>query len=414
MAEEAAGKKLYDAAAKGDVTTLQEVLEQDPYLLDEVSFACSRNLLHIGSMQEQVGIVEEVLKRNPQLARDLDSQKSSPLHIAAAKGNVEIAKRLLSSGPEMCWSRDCQGMNPIHIAAMKGHVEILEELVRLDFCPAMERVHRGQTALHLCVKHRQLRALQVLVETVGELICAKDDDGETILHWAVRCKQVEIIRYLVENTKIIKQSTNSMGRTALGILKESCRDATYLEMRDLLDRRWLNLPIGALEFFNEMSEVIMVVVVLIATMAFQAAISPPGGVWQDNSSEHRAGEAIMASNHPKIYKNFVRANTVAFVSSLITIFLIATRLASEIPIFLSAVFYTMLMSLTSIAVSYGASITVITPTMETLSLGYVIEIVVAVTLSIFGSFLIGVSFSLLLTRWKIIKWFRHNFLRQRF
>lgn len=194
MVEEAAKKKLYDAATKGEAATLQTLLKYpDPYLLDEVSFARSRNLLHVATASGQASIVEEVLKANPQLARDEDSKKSSPLHIAAAKGHVEIARKLLSAAPDMCWSRDSQGMNPVHIAAANGHIGILEEMLLLDLLPAMERVQRGQTVLHLCVKRRQLPALIVLVEKMeGDIVCAKDDDGETILHLAVRCHQLEV------------------------------------------------------------------------------------------------------------------------------------------------------------------------------------------------------------------------------
>ncbi|XP_047961383.1 ankyrin repeat-containing protein NPR4-like [Salvia hispanica] len=124
----------------------------------------------------------------------------------------------------MCWWRDEQGLNPVQVAAKKGHVEILEELLEEDLLSVMERVHRGQTVLHLCMKHRQLRALEFLADKLRDLVYAKDDDGETLLHWAVRTQQVEskIYRYL-----------------------------------------------------SKKREQTMVVMTLITTMAFQAAVSPP-------------------------------------------------------------------------------------------------------------------------------------------
>ncbi|XP_057776398.1 ankyrin repeat-containing protein At2g01680-like [Salvia miltiorrhiza] len=186
------GERLYYAILNGDVTTFQEVLQQDRYLVESVSFACSRNVVHIATLRGRVAIVEEVLNINPQLARDLDSQQSSPLHIAATQGNVVIARKLLSVAPEACWWRDCHDMNPIHIAAINGHEEVLKEMLKLDLFPAMERVHRGQTVLHLCVKHRQLSTLKLLVENFDEFLDAKDDDGETLLHLAARSNREEV------------------------------------------------------------------------------------------------------------------------------------------------------------------------------------------------------------------------------
>ncbi|XP_047946659.1 ankyrin repeat-containing protein At2g01680-like [Salvia hispanica] len=261
-------------------------------------------------MHGQTSIVEQVLKINPQLARISDSQESSPLHLAATGGHIEIASTLLSVAPEMCWWRDKQGMNPIHVAAMNGHVEILEILLLESSMPAMERLHRGQTVLHLCVKHAQLRALKVLVEKLGELVCVKDDDGDTLLHLAARCGKLETIEYLVEKKALKLRTTNAMGKTALQILIESPpTTVNYLKMKRLLTDVSLFIVIP------EMRSTIMVVAVLIATMAFQSAINPPGGVWSedDDKSSHKAGEAVMESTHPDAYLNIMFANLMAFI-----------------------------------------------------------------------------------------------------
>ncbi|KAL1562238.1 ankyrin repeat-containing protein-like protein [Salvia divinorum] len=345
MVGEDAEKKLYNAATKGDVATLQQLIQQDPYLVHGVPFPCSRNLLH-----GQTAIVEEVLKLNPRQARISDSQSSSPLHIAAEEGHVDICQKLLSVAPEACWWRDRHDMNPLHIAAMKGHVEIVQHLLRESPLPAMERLRRGET---------------------GELVYATDENGDTILHLAVRSNQLETIRYLVESNKIKRRTRNSMRKTEQEILGESPS-----EMRRILLR--LSLP-SFDNFLPKLSDTTMVVVVLIATMAFQNAVNPPGGMWQEDTPSHKpAGDAVIAYTHRHIYNTDTSANTIAFVSS-ITIFLITTgRPSEDVPYFLIAV-YSMWVSLLAIAVSYGASTMVITPNTKTKSIDLIVAIVILVS-----------------------------------
>ncbi|XP_047968407.1 ankyrin repeat-containing protein At5g02620-like [Salvia hispanica] len=367
MAGEGAQKQLYDAARIGDLTAFQQLLQRNQHFLDVVSFPCLKNVLHIAIKQGKESIVEEVLKIDPELALDVDSNNSSSLHIAAAKRNVEITKRLLSVAPEMCWWRDRHDMNPIHLAAMKGNEEVLKEMLQLDLAPARERAHRGQTALHLCVKHCQIETLKVLVEKMGDLVEAKDDDGETLLHLAVRSNRLEIVRYLVESNKIKRLETDSTGKTALSIVPgDTSRD---FEMRRLLS----SISSLSAERLPKMTDITMVVVVLIATMAFQAAVSPPGGLWQDGTS---SGKAVMATTHPRIYKHFIRATTTAFISSVFTIFLISTGAPQEELFFLAIATYSMWVSITSIGVSYGISLMMTDP-METKSVGQIVAIVVS-------------------------------------
>lgn len=56
---------LYDAATKGEVERFKQLLQEDPYLLNEVSFANSRNLLHIATISGQLLILDELLNMNP-------------------------------------------------------------------------------------------------------------------------------------------------------------------------------------------------------------------------------------------------------------------------------------------------------------------------------------------------------------
>ncbi|KAJ4841729.1 hypothetical protein Tsubulata_003014 [Turnera subulata] len=63
---------------------------------------------------------------------------------------------------------------------------------------------------------------------------------------------------------------------------------------------------------------ILVVAVLIVALTFQAAVNPPGGVWQDTEQKGNitkvAGKAVLGSAKSS-YITFVFANTLAFSSA---------------------------------------------------------------------------------------------------
>ncbi|KAG6428873.1 hypothetical protein SASPL_106912 [Salvia splendens] len=136
----------------------------------------------------------------------------------------------------------------------------------------------------------------------------------------------------------------------------------------------------------------MVVAVLIATMAFQAAVSPTGGVWQDDTADHRAGEAVMAYKDPRIYRNFIRSNTVAFVTSLSIILLLIIGLPFKYRFFMWALVLIMWVSVTAVGVTYGASIMVATPVIHKDSLSSVIQIAIIAWVGLMSFLLVANAF----------------------
>ncbi|XP_047957289.1 uncharacterized protein LOC125202855 [Salvia hispanica] len=174
---------------------------------------------------------------------------------------------------------------------------------------------------------------------------------------------IEIVDYLV-GIEVLKQETrNGMGKTAVQILKESPPTTrNYLQMKTLLKYQ---SDLFIFQVIPEMSNTMMVVAVLIATMAFQSAISPAGGVWgeDDHNSSHMAGKAVMASTHPLTYMTIRRANTTAFLCSLAAMYLFTFRvqLGNYTFAFALVSFLAMGAALVAVMVTFLTSMDAVTP-----------------------------------------------------
>ncbi|GAB4836970.1 hypothetical protein Ancab_001884 [Ancistrocladus abbreviatus] len=188
--------RLYDAAVKGNVTVLLDLLHEDPLILDQYQLYQGKfgtSPLHIAAKLGHFQFAAVILNRKPELAEELDSNQSTPLHLSSAKGHLDIVKALLNVSPDMCLARDLQERSPLHLTIMNDKFDVLEELVRVVPHAAWELL-RGQSILHLCVIYDRRRTLELLVNDpkIGRLLInAKDNDGNTILHLAVARKRFE-------------------------------------------------------------------------------------------------------------------------------------------------------------------------------------------------------------------------------
>ncbi|XP_062098809.1 ankyrin repeat-containing protein NPR4-like [Humulus lupulus] len=380
---------LYKAAREGNVTTLRQLLEQDSLILDRLIInnnGFSETPLHVAAMLGHADFVQEIITHKLELAKELDIWRSTPLHLAVAKGHLETVRVLLSTVDHELMSSiwDGEGRNPLHLAAMRGRLDVLRELLKV--APEAIWVNlkdRSETILHVCVRHNQLEALKFLVNNMDDyqIVNAKDDYGMTLLHLAVTNKQIETVKFLLINTKIEVNAVNASKFTALDILAQSQRSEKDFDILESLHSMGASRatdqplpmdhqkPIKATthhhhvhqkdkattkprNWLTRKRESLMVVASLIATMAFQAGTTPPGGLWQDSGfsssklsspvsdeninnvmsiahppAYHFAGESIISYyNHHYYYHIYLLSNTVGFVGSLSIILLLVTGL----------------------------------------------------------------------------------------
>ncbi|MED6118142.1 hypothetical protein PIB30_000124 [Stylosanthes scabra] len=105
----------------------------------------------------------------------------------------------------------------------------------------------------------------------------------------------------------------------------------------------------------------MAVVALIATATYQAMITPPGGLWQDDSDQHEAGKSVLATKKQKLFLYFVIGNTIGFYFSLWSMIYILLE---------SGMNYAILFCLYALSFTYGLNLATIEPDNSSKGLGW--------------------------------------------
>ncbi|RWR86067.1 ankyrin repeat-containing protein NPR4-like protein [Cinnamomum micranthum f. kanehirae] len=352
-------ERLYEAAIRGDVEMLLDLLNEDVLMqadepfLDRVMRDCigKDNLLHLGAHFGHVEFVRVISSRKPEFARQLNSQGLSPLHLAAERGHVQVVKVLLGTDVDVCFVRDRNGRIPLHLAAIKGRIEVIEELVKAKSITAWLLTDEREPILHLCAKHDQFDALKKLVSLVNDdgFVGLKDSNDNTILHILAAKLQTMIMKFLLDNTNIEQEinALNVQKHTALDELYEAQWEAGYfLPNKNFLGdgaKRssdlssigvgqptyftwWRTRPDG--KWLAKIESSYMVLSVLIATVTYQAVFNPPGGIWQDDypppgsdkvkddpRKHHKAGMPILSDKGPLQFEVFCMFNSMGFVGS---------------------------------------------------------------------------------------------------
>ncbi|CAD6225540.1 unnamed protein product [Miscanthus lutarioriparius] len=105
-------------------------------------------------------------------------------------------------------------------------------------------------------------------------------------------------------------------------------------------------------------EVLLLLAILVATLTYQAGLTPPGGFWPatfaDESGRHHAGYPVLHDNYPKRYKAFFYCNAASFMTSVALILLLVNPALYKIGIRCYALYVCMVAGMFGLVGAYTA------------------------------------------------------------
>ncbi|KAH1045706.1 hypothetical protein J1N35_036490 [Gossypium stocksii] len=296
---------------RGDVSELYKLIRRDGNVLrrfDEVEFI--ETPLHVAADEGCIGFAMEMMKLKPSFARKLNQQGLSPIHLALEKGHKEMVLRFLQMDKDLVRVAEKNGETPLHyICKVGNHDSLLETFLKA--CPDCIRdvTTENRSALHIATENNRLDVLQILFGTLKkkdyhrEEVNRKDEDGNTALQIAARNNQTQMLKRLL-SCKADKHATNQAGLTALGVAEQHNNRESIIILRGCfipgvsnIKSKWEKQIVEYVAkassiIFKDLDNIssddrnaLLVVLGLLLTGTYQAALSPPGGVWQGDYTE---------------------------------------------------------------------------------------------------------------------------------
>ncbi|XP_021815290.1 ankyrin repeat-containing protein ITN1-like [Prunus avium] len=429
---------LYLAAEQGLVEIVKLIKEKAVEKNTEIQGKSPLLAAIIGRQKEEVLKIISNMEAN--ILNSKDEKGRTPLHCAASIGYLEgvrfLGRRLMDSH-----RKDHCGNFPIHCASSKGHVDIVKELLR-HCPDSMElRNSSDQNILHVAARCGEDNLVKYFLKKVEfrMLINQKDNRGNTPLHLAKMYHHPKAVDLLTFDRRTNLKVLNDRGMTSIDISESTLetsasyhgiipavkeeengviqlysseqnpRDSSSLPELDQIlvepgpgmeKKRttaaagqiqnkavaiawWLvNRLVNCLEYprtwLEDTRGMLMVVATMISTTTFEAAVNPPGGVWQENNTNSSAGgttycthdkicsagTSVAGSVFPEIFLEFVTYNTVSFIASLSVTLLLVGGFPLRNRVIMWLLSMAMCVTLTSVALTYIHALILVFPDTE--------------------------------------------------
>ncbi|KAI3846265.1 hypothetical protein MKW92_026198 [Papaver armeniacum] len=285
-------------------------------------------------------MVNVLLKNKRHLVREVDRDGRSALHYAAYDSNVELAIKLLDVDPSAGYIKDKDGMTALHHAAggndnatlYRRSDKFIENVIRR--CPDCWELldSKGRNFLHVAAKNRRFSAIKYVFDLksnymANNLISGRDEHGNTPWDLFVQSRggvshgrKDACYNIFVQDPRVIKVVGYNYRFMVDRVATHDCIQSqnTSKEYNKELsnDDKIPKQKEKRREKLENMSQSHMVVVTLIATVAFAAGFTLPGGYRNDGPEE---GMATLAKKSAFIA--FMVSNSLAMLLSLYALFI---------------------------------------------------------------------------------------------
>ncbi|KAG4153447.1 hypothetical protein ERO13_D04G184100v2 [Gossypium hirsutum] len=359
---------LHEAAGCGNVEVVKALLEfEDP------DFPYSANKkqetpLYIAAKRRDGGVLNVILEKSKSTAHGGPHGRTA-LHAAAMAGYSEAIRVILETKGNLTKERDEDGYTPLHYAAHLGYISVVEEVLKWDVSAAyIGDKKRGMTPLLMAARQGHFETVSKIHSLCPDCCEKVDNKGLSLLHYLAFRGSSSLIQssffkyypfFKYGSSEIVYGSFGNLRKLegAFGMTPQEVNNALRSEkhhhkqkqIKELLEEiendqvaeePVCRFPIQnvSTESLEKQREAHLIVAALIATVAFAAAITVPGGLQSEKGSEQ--GTPLLI--HEAAFKAFVVTNALAFlfsVSALTTHFGVLDNLFSRFKFYRQTVLY---------------------------------------------------------------------------
>ena len=246
--------KLHQAAIKGEIPKIIEILKKNPSLVNSVN-GQGETALHLAVQNQQLAAAVQLIQmgaelnvfdyygflplfyayENPTLKKILiikgALEPSSPtdLHNAALEGDIDQAETLLSTPGCLIDALDFLGKTPLHLAVQNGHHAMTDLLIKKG-----AKINLVDQAGYPPIYYGRDNKIKKLLIFSGAQPCAADfrptDSGRTPLHDAIANKDVKEVKRILKKNPSLLENVNRSGQTALHLAVLLNAQETIIEL----------------------------------------------------------------------------------------------------------------------------------------------------------------------------------------
>ncbi|KAA3463434.1 ankyrin repeat-containing protein [Gossypium australe] len=318
---------LYIAAKKGDGGVLSVLLDKSTSTA--LGGPHGRTVLHAAAMAGDAKAVKVILEKKKDLTKERDEDGYTPLHYAAHLGFKSVVEKLLKKDLSVAYIGDRKrGMTPVLMAARQGYLETVIKILSLclDCCENVD--NKSLNLLHYL-------AFRGPASPLGRSLFKRG--GIAIVHKLLRNLMEEEGAFGMTPQEVYSVLRSEKHHQKQEQIKQFLGEIENDQVADELVIRFGVRNIST-ESLEKTKNAHLVVAALIATVAFAAAITVPGGLQSEKGSEQ--GTPLLIDE--TAFKAFVVTNAMAFifsVSALTTHFGVLDNLLSQFSFWRETVLY---------------------------------------------------------------------------